>query len=89
MSRIASNSLRRRIERLKLMRVKATDGRSIPSKTLLDLIKRLEGMSKEHIIEIKAQLPGSISKALAGACCQSQFNVLACAFHYGLNAGAA
>ena len=63
MPRIASNSLRRRIERLKLMRAKATDGRSIPSKTLLDLIKKLEGMSKEHIIEIKAQLPGSRSKA--------------------------
>ena len=60
---LASNRLRRRIERLQLMSAKATDGRSVPSKTLLDLINKLEGMTKEHIMEIKAQLRGSRSRA--------------------------
>ena len=50
-----SNSLRRRITRLQLARTKADDGRSGPSRTLLDLLKKLEGMSKEQLLEFMAR----------------------------------
>ena len=53
MPRMASNSLRRRIARLHLARAKATDGRSVPSKTLLDLLTKLQGMSKEELGEAR------------------------------------
>ena len=54
MPRMASNSLKRRITRLQLARAKADDGRSGPSSTLLDLLKKLEGMSKEQLGEVRA-----------------------------------
>ena len=54
MPRMASNSLRRRITRLQLARTKADDGRSGPSKALLDLLNKLEGMSKEQLLEVMA-----------------------------------
>ena len=54
MPRMASNSLRRRITRLQLARAKADDGRSGPSSTLLELLKKLEGMSKEQLGEVRA-----------------------------------
>ena len=53
MPRMTSNSLRRRIGRLQLMRAKDSDGRSIPSKTLLDLLTKLQGMSKEQLAEVR------------------------------------
>ena len=54
MPRMASNSLKRRITRLQLARAKADDGRSGPSGTLIDLLKKLEGMSKEQLGEVRA-----------------------------------
>ena len=54
MPRMASNSLKRRITRLQIARAKADDGRLGPSSTLLDLLKRLEGMSKEQLGEVRA-----------------------------------
>ena len=54
MPRMASNSLRRRITRLKLARTKAADRRSGPSRTLLDLLQKLESMSKEQLVEVRA-----------------------------------
>ena len=54
MPRMASNSLRRRIARLQLAKVKADDGRSGPSSTLLELLAELQGMSKEQLDEVRA-----------------------------------
>jgi hypothetical protein len=54
MPRMASNSLRRRFARLQLATAKADAGRSGPSRTLLDLLKKLEGMGKEQLLEVRA-----------------------------------
>ena len=54
MPRMASNSLRRRITRLQLARAKADDGRSGPSSTLLEFLKKLDCMSKEQLFEVRA-----------------------------------
>ena len=58
MPRMASNSLRRRIARLQLATAKADDGRSGPSSTLLELLTKLQGMSKEQLLEVRAWRAG-------------------------------
>ena len=54
MPRMASISLMRRITRLQLARAKADDRRSGPSSTLLELLTKLQGMSKEQLVEVRA-----------------------------------
>ena len=54
MPRMASNSLRLRITRLQLARAKADDGRAGPSSALLELLTKLQGMSKEQLLEVRA-----------------------------------
>jgi len=49
---MTSNRLRYRIGRLQLQRAKADCGRSVPSKALLALLKDLEGVSKEQLLEV-------------------------------------
>ena len=46
--------LRRRITRLQLARAKADNGRSSPSSTLLELLAKLQAMSKEQLFEVRA-----------------------------------
>ena len=58
MPRMASNSLRRRITRLQVARVKADDGRAGPSSTLLALLTKLQGMSKVQLLEVRAWRAG-------------------------------
>jgi len=54
MPRMVSNNLRRRIGRLQLGRVQADLGASVPSKTLLDFLTKLQDVSKEQLVDFMA-----------------------------------
>ena len=58
MPRMASNSLRRRIGRLQRQTANADDLRSGPSEGLLDLLAKLNAMTKEQLHEVKACCDG-------------------------------
>ena len=58
MPRMASNSLRRRITRLQLAWTRPDDGRAGPSSALLELLMKLQGMSKEQLLEVRAWRAG-------------------------------
>lgn len=57
MARMAAGSLKRRISCLH-RRTEADDLRAGPSMALLDLLSKLEGMSKEQLHEVKAWRDG-------------------------------
>jgi hypothetical protein len=53
MTTIASNSLRRRIGRLRLLSAKSDEAFSGPSDVLLGFLTTLNGMSKEQLAEVR------------------------------------